>query len=266
MKAETNMPDLVSLRLFDSCVTLGRFVSDACIPTAADLLAILDRYCIGEALVHEYHARGLHPLENGNRRLMELIRHQPRLHPVWVLEASDQPGLQFAERLVSDMLTAGVHVARLRLRAKGVLPWRWEDLIMVLETHRIPCFFDFGPPETTRGDLTDLEMDALHTIALKHPYLPMVISHVMGNVGIHPAVVYLIQSVPNIYLDVTGALDYWRNVAFQVGPERVLFATGMPFNDPGILVSNVQYTPGLSEAAKRLIYGDNLRRLIGGVI
>jgi predicted TIM-barrel fold metal-dependent hydrolase len=265
MRANEAMPDLVKLKPFDSCVTLGRFVSDTCIPTAADLLAVLDRYCIAEALVHEYHARGLHPLENGNRRLMDLIRNQPRLHPVWVLEPSDQPGRMIAEKMVDAMLAASVKVARLRLRAKGVLTWRWEDLLAALEAHRIPCFFDFGTPETTRGDLTDLEMDALRTIALRHPRLPMVISHVMGNVGIHPAAVFLVASVPNLYLDVTGALDYWRNVVFQVSPERVLFATGMPFTDPGILVSNVQYTPGLSETAKRLIYGDNLRRLMGGV-
>ena len=266
MEAKPIMPDLAGLRLFDSCVTLGRFVSDICIPTAADLVAILDRYCIAEALVHEYHARGLPPLEHGNRRLLELIRNQPRLHPVWVLEPSVQPGHQPAEKLVTDMLAAGVHVARLRLRAKGVLPWLWEDLLGALEAHRIPCFFDFGPLETTQGDLTDEDMDALRAIALKHPHLSIIISHVMGGLGVHPAVIYLIHRVPNLYLDITGILEYWRNVAFEVGPERVLFATGMHFTDPGILVSNVQYTPGLSEEAKRLICGDNLRRLIGGVI
>jgi predicted TIM-barrel fold metal-dependent hydrolase len=266
MEANPIMPNLADLHLFDSCVTLGRFVGDICIPTAADLVAILDRYCIAEALVHEYHARGLPPPEHGNRRLLELIRNQPRLHLVWVLEPPIKPGRQPAESLVADMLAAGVHVARLRLRAKGVLPWLWDDLFGVLESHHIPCFFDFGPSETTQGDLTDQDMDALRAIALQHPRLPMIISHVMGGLGVHPAVTYLIHRVPNLYLDITGILEYWRNVAYEVGPERVLFATGMPFTDPGILVSNVQYATGLTEEAKRLICGDNLRRLIGGVI
>ncbi|MHB9034793.1 MAG: hypothetical protein ACYC6L_17320, partial [Anaerolineae bacterium] len=63
---------MASLRLFDSCVTLGRFSSANCIPTADALLALMDRYGIAEALVHEYHARGVAPPEHGNRRLMEL--------------------------------------------------------------------------------------------------------------------------------------------------------------------------------------------------
>lgn len=265
MEAKPLMPDLNDLRLFDSCVTLGRFINQACIPTAAELIAILDRYCIAEALVHEYHARGVYPMEHGNRRLLELIRNQPRLHPVWVLEPPVRPGTEEANKPVKAMMAAGVRVARLRLRAQGALPWLWEDLCAALEAHRIPCFFDFGPPETTLGEVTDREVNTLRDIALKHPQLPMILSHVMGGLGVHPAVAYLIRRVPNIYLDITGILEYWRNVAYEVGPDRVLFATGMPFTDPGILVSNVQYARGLDESAKRMICGDNLRHLMGGV-
>ena len=98
MEAKPKMPDLNELRLFDSCVTLGRFTSEICIPSAVELISIMDRYAITEALVHEYHARGLYPLEHGNLRLLSLIRGQPRLHPVWVLEPPLQPGRQAAER------------------------------------------------------------------------------------------------------------------------------------------------------------------------
>ena len=266
MQSNPRMPNLNDLRLFDSCVTLGRFTSEVCIPTASELLAVMDRYAISEALVHEFHARGLYPLEHGNRRLLKLIDGQPRLHPVWVLEPPLQPGRSAAEVLVSDMLAAGVRVARLRLRAKGALPWLWKDLCAVLEAHCVPCFFDFGPLESTLGSLADHEVDALRSIALDHPQLPMILSHVMGGLGVHPAVAYLIRRVPNIYLDITGILEFWRKVAYEVGPDRVLFATGMPFTDPGILVSNVQYARGLDESAKRMICGDNLRRLMGSVL
>jgi predicted TIM-barrel fold metal-dependent hydrolase len=166
---------------------------------------------------------------------------------------------------VTELLAAGVRVARLRLRAKGALPWLWADLCAALEAHRIPCFFDFGPPESTLGELSDLDVDAVRSIALAHPQLPIILSHVMGGLGVHPAVTYLIQRVPNIHIDISGILEYWRNVARDAGPERVLFATGLPFTDPGILVSNVQYALDLDENAKRMICGDNLRRLMGGV-
>ncbi|TFH42205.1 MAG: hypothetical protein E4H01_13825, partial [Lysobacterales bacterium] len=198
MRSNPSMPNLSELQLFDSCVTLRRFMSELCIPTATDLLAIMNRYGIAEALVHEYHARGLPPFDHGNRRLLELIRGQPRLYPVWVLEPPVQPGHQPAELLVDEMLTAGVLVARLRLHSKGALPWVWNDLFCALEAHRIPCFFDFGPPESTLGALEDADVDALRTIAMQHPQLPMVISHVMGGLGVHPALSYLIQRTANV--------------------------------------------------------------------
>ena len=259
------MPDLKQLGLFDSCVTIGRFVHDPCIEDATALLSIMDRYRIAEAMVHEFHARAVYPLDHANRRLLELVRGQARLHPVWVLEPPLKPGAEAAEALVREMLGEGVRVARLRLRAKGALPWIWEDLLGALEAHRVPCFLDNGPADSTLGELNDLELDGVRTIALRYPQLPLVLSHVMGGLGVHPGVLYLLQRVPNLYLDISGILEYWRMAAASVGPERVLFATGMPFSDPGILVSNVQYALDLDERAKRLICGDNLRRLLGGV-
>jgi len=100
---------------------------------------------------------------------------------------------------------------------------------------------------------------------LAHPRLPLILSHVMGGLGVHYAVVPLIRRVPNVYLDIAGILEYWRTVAYEVGAERVLFATGVPFTDTGILVSNVQYDPRLNLHQKKMICGDNLRRLLENV-
>jgi predicted TIM-barrel fold metal-dependent hydrolase len=226
----------------------------------------MDRYYIREALVHDYHARALYPKEDGNRRLLAAIHENPRLHPVWVLEPPLKPGRSMSDKLVDEMLTSGVRVARLRLPSKGVLAWVWEDLFTALEAHRIPCFLDFGTDETTLGSLSDNDLGALHTLVQKHPEIPLILSHVMGGLGVNPGALYLIHRSENLHIDITGILEYWRKIAYQVGPERVLFATGMPFTDPGILVSNVQYALDLDEKAKKMICGDNLRRLIGGVI
>jgi predicted TIM-barrel fold metal-dependent hydrolase len=266
MESNIKMPSLKELELFDSCVTLGRFSAENCISSVEQLLSIMDRYVIKEALVQDYHARTVYPLENGNRRLLDMIRNQPRLHPVWVLEPPVQPGRKPAEKLVDNLLNSNVRVARLRLSSKGVLPWVWEDLFAALEAHRIPCFLDFGPQESTLGSLSDADVEALHIIVHKYPQLPLVLSHVMGGLGINPAAIYLVHRCKNLYLDISGILEYWRQVAYDVGPDRVLFATGMPFTDPGILVSNVQYALGLDETAKKMICGNNLRRLIRGVI
>ena len=254
------MPGLKELKLFDSCVTLGQFTAENCISTSDQLLSIMDRYFIEEALVHDYHARSVYPMEHGNQRLLRAIRNHPRLHPVWVLEPPIMPGRKPAEKMVNEMLASGVRVVRLRLNSKGLFPWVWDDLLMILEEHRIPSFLDFGPQTSTQGSLTNHDVDALQIIVKKHPNLPLILSHIMGGLGIHPAAMYLVYRSQNLYLDITGILEYWRTVAYNVSPERVLFASGMPFTDPGILVSNVQYALGLDSKAKKMICGDNLRK------
>jgi len=266
MQADEKASSLKELRLFDSCVTLGRIVHSRYPEslTAASILGTLDRYCIAEALVHEHHARLLHPRDDGNRRLLESIKNSPRLHPVWVIEPPGEPGTDPARALVEEMLEAGVSAARLPMRAAPPLPWMWEDLCSALEEHRVPCFLDFGGVSTW-GALTDADVNGLRELALAHPELPLILSNIVGGLGIHYAVLPLIRRTGNVHIDTTGVLEYWREAAQEAGPERVIFATGAPFTDPGIYVSNVQYARELDEEAKRLISGDNLRRLLEGV-
>jgi len=65
--------------------------------------------------------------------------------------------------------------------------------------------------------------------------------------------------------DITGIMDYWWKVSCELGPERVFFATGMPFYGPAVLVSNMQYAHWIDEPAKRLILGINQARLLDKV-
>ncbi len=266
MRAHEAMPGLDSLRLFDSCLTLGRLVHSAYSPglTADEALELMDRYHIAEALVHEHDARLIHPRERANRRLLKAVAGQPRLHPVWVIEPPKSPGPDAARALVATMLEAGVRAARLPMKAAPPLLWLWEDLCAALEEHRIHCFLDFGDVSTS-GEVSDGDVNGVREIALAHPELPMILSQLFGGLGVHPAVVPLVRRTPNLHLDIAGILEFWREVAIEASPERILFSTGAPFADPGIYISNVQYEPRLDEAAKRKIAGDNLRRLLKGV-
>ena len=264
MQATQKMPGIEAMRPFDSCVTLGRVVDSGCpqcLPTAERVLEMMDRYKVAEALVHDHHARLVYPIEHGNRRLMEAVKGHPRLHPCWVLEPPKKPGRDAAKPMVDEMLAAGVRAARLRVKRVSSLTWLWDGLCAELEAHRVPCFLDFGEVSTL-GNPGDADVNNLHKIALAHPELPMILSHIMGGLGLHPAVIPMMHRCPNVYLDIAGILEYWREVAREISPKRVLFATGAPFTDPGILISNVQYARRLTEADKRLIYGDNLRRLL----
>ncbi|MFC1671871.1 amidohydrolase family protein [Planctomycetota bacterium] len=266
MRAEPHAPDLTALKPFDSCVTLGTVVHSKTpeYVTAENILEMMDRYRIAEALVHQHHARLIYPREKSNRLLLEEIRGIPRLHPQWVLEPAERRGKETSAAIVDEMLAAGVRSARLPMKTAPPMLWLWDDLLSALEEHRVPCFIDLGM-ERPRGGPEDSDVNGIREIALAHPELPLVLSCMMGGLGIHYAVLPLIRQTKNVYIDIAGLVRYWRDTARDAGPERVLFGTGAPFTEPGILISNVQYALDLDENAKRLIYGDNLRRLLENV-
>jgi predicted TIM-barrel fold metal-dependent hydrolase len=238
--------------------------------TPQNILGVMDKHDIAEALVHNNEARVAYPRERGNRRLLEWTRGNPRLYPVWALEPPAEPGPGPAQVAVEEMLAAGVRAARLMMGVAPPLLWMWDDLCSVLEEHRIPCLLDFVDTRvhtaaTTQSVPTDVDMHHLREICLAHPNLPMILSHVSGGLGISYTALPLMRRVPNLHLDITCVVDYWRKVARELGPRRVFFATGMPFYDPAIFVSNVQYALDLSFEQKKDIYGGNMRRLLEAV-
>ena len=267
MESTHKAPSLKDLNLFDSCVTLGRIVHSYHHdhPTAKSLLDMMDRYEIAEAMVHDHYARITPPREDGNRRLLEEVAVSERLHPVWVIEPTKTPGREAAKKLVERMFDNGVYGARLLMKFAPPMAWLWEDILRELDEYHIPCFLDFGDGVSTAGNLSDPDLSGLREIALTYPALPLILSNVVGGLGIHPGILPLMRRTKSLYLDNTGVLEYFREAARDVGPDRVVFATGTPFTDPGIYISNIQYTPGLSPEAKRLICGDNLRRLLSEV-
>ena len=52
-----------------------------------------------------------------------------------------------------------------------------------------------------------------------------------------------------------------ERMAARVGPERLLFGTGMPMYAPGPAITLLTYS-GLSQAEKSLVGAGNLRRLL----
>ena len=173
--------------------------------------------------------------------------------------------------MVEEMLAAGARAARLLMGYAPPFHWLWRDLCEALEEHRVPAFLDFastgwGPPFGSTASVPDAAaIDGLREICLAHPGLPMILSNCVGGLGLAYPTLPLMRLAPNLHIDITAVLQYWRTAATELGPERVLFATGMPFTDPGTYVSNVQYAHEIDGEAKRMISGGNLRRLLAEV-
>jgi predicted TIM-barrel fold metal-dependent hydrolase len=270
MQATTRAPDIAALRLFDTCLTLGRVVRSGTPEsvTPDSVLGLMDKHDIAEALVHHNEARLRQPRAWGNRRLLREVAGEPRLHPVWVLDPLDDPGPRAARDLVDEMLASGARAARLMMGFAPPLHWVWRDLCEALEERRVPCFLDFAAPGygpaagSTVGNPDALTVDRLRDVALAHPDLPMILSHVSGGLGLAHPLFPLMRRAPNLHVDLTSVVDYARRAAFELGPERVFFATGAPYYDPATFVSVVQYEPGLTPEARLAIGGGNVRRLL----
>ncbi len=274
MRSRESLPRLADLRLFDLSVLVGRlFQAGARVSLTEDnLLSVLDRHGIAEALITSNLARLHLPHPPGNQWTVEFCRRLgPRVHPVWVLEPPRQPGRARAREAVAELREAGARVVRLLMGPGATAPllWCWEELLAELETHRLPCLLDFGSctyfNNSTASVPTDAEVDHLRQLVLAFPDLPVILCHASGGLGLPRTVLPLMHRAPNLHLDITGIIEYWRTVVEELGPERVFFATGMPYYDPAIFTGNLLYEPGLSPAARQAMAGDNLRRLMEAV-
>jgi len=219
METRHPIPAIDDLQPFDTCVVVGR-LADAAAPvnlTTENVLPVLDRYGIREALVTSNFARLHRPHRRGNAWTVEFCTLSPRLHPVWVFEPPVTPGREAARAAVAEMRGQGARVARLLMGQGGAAPllWWWQDLLKALRERRIPCLVDFGSCDyfhgSTNGVPNDAQVDGLRAIVLAFPNLHFILSHACGGLGIAGSVLPLMQRCPNLHLDISSIINHaWR--------------------------------------------------------
>ena len=140
--------------------------------------------------------------------------------------------------------------------------WLVGDLLTELERHKIPLFLDYGNKHWS-NEFTD--WDEVHRICVEHPCLPVVLVH--EGLGTFRTVFALLRKCGNLHIE----LSYYQlgsaleAICSEVGPEPLIFGSGMPVYDPGLPMSMVAYSR-VDRAAKEAIAGGNLRSLLGEVI
>jgi len=150
---------------------------------------------------------------------------------------------------------AGAAVLRPSQDTWSLEEWSGGKLFTALESRRMPALC---PAKT-------VPMDAVGRIAAAHGRLPLVMVEV--NYRNQKPICGMMETCPNVYLSigsnytVQGGIEQF---AGAVGPERLLFGTGIPQAEPMMAVTQLLYAD-LPDADKRLIGGENLSRLIGGI-
>lgn len=232
---------------------------------AGALLRAMDHYGIQEALV--YHHAGSYT--DMNRRTLEMMRQSKRLWPCWVLPVSYQTIGEKLEDAVDRMLEAGVkaarfvaeegsHTATLHLRH-----WQYGELLDRLDRHKVPLMLSaehFDTPAAATG----YGWDEIHELCKAYPDMPVVL---LQPRGLHQApLIALMRRHRNLYFTIPwfGLFRQLENLVDMFGAERALFGANMPYTDPGLPLGMVNYGK-FTVAQKKLIAGDNLRRLLRNV-
>ena len=152
MDGERSAPDRWGF--FDACAVVGRGVSrSADSPTsAAELLADMDRHGVAEGMVVDCLARENHPTD-GNARVLEVCRGEPRLHPGWVAlphgPADEQlPGEAFVEEMRRNRVGA-VYLYPEQYRF-GLADWCVDDFLEPLAAVGVPIFVNYNAADSGR--------------------------------------------------------------------------------------------------------------------
>ncbi|MFH1009531.1 MAG: hypothetical protein V1800_18800 [Candidatus Latescibacterota bacterium] len=114
---------------------------------------------------------------------------------------------------------------------------------------------------------TETTFQDLYGIAQRYPDLQIVLESQVRKILYHTRMVLpLLRACPNIALEISnfcgqGMIEYTVNA---LGPERLLFGTFAPANDP-LVPLGMLLQANISEEAKRAIAGSTIRHMISEV-
>lgn len=248
------------MRFFDACVSYGPVK----IPVPGvdySLNALLHRmkeYNIDKALVYHSMAKE-HDAPTGNARLMEEIRGQDALIPVWALLPHFTGEMEEPEQLTARMVDEGVRAAILFPAAGyhnfSMKKWSIGPLMNALAARRIPLILGI---EQLGG------MEGTGEFAMEYPDNPIIATGAHYRVD---RILYaLMDKTPNLHIETSAYKPFFGLQEFvkRFGAERLVFGSGMPAIDPAASVSVVTWS-GLPKAQQELIAHGNMERLIGEV-
>ena len=112
---------------------------------------------------------------------------------------------------------------------------------------------------------TELDWSSLHEIAGRYPELTIIVETQTQKILYHMRTLLpLMKERPNVLLDTSNLAgqDYLEYGVKTLGPQRFVFGSFMPVFDPLSPIGTI-LDAKISKADKKLIAGDNLRRITG---
>jgi len=241
-----------SVPVFDANVCVGDGFKEASpCRTRADLLAEMDAFGVGRALVYHAQTEVMSPLM-GNQLLEDWIADDGRLVPQWSAMPTEDSLAQlqslYDQRRVSCMRLHDSQSAGLPFRT-----WAYEQLLSWLTDTGTPLWIPL--PETDPDDVV--------TTLRSYPGLVSVLvgAHYTHALWVRP----MLRALPNAYLELSryepiGEVEALRN---EFGAGRLVYGSWYPRYALGSMLYYLHHTY-LTSDELALVCAGNLERILRG--
>lgn len=252
------------LRFFDSRAMVGRHLHVKAPPfnphTREDLYEEMDQSGVGEAMVLDCLSREHSPAD-GNPRILEVTKNQPRLYPAWVAVPAGTDETPEPREMIAQMRQHGVGLLYL-LPAMYRFPlsdWCVDDLLEPMAETKVPLFIAYDG-----GD--SINWPQVVDLCRRFPTLPVIISET--RIRRDMRVCYkALEACDNLHLELSS---YWlhRGIEYlssRFGSHRLLFGSNWPKLNMACTRMPIA-SAEIEHKDKQLIAGDNLRKLIAWAV
>jgi len=251
--------------IFDAHCMIGRHLhlKTNGLYSAQDLISEMDHYGISDALVIDSLSRENHPMD-GNQRILKTTKEFPRLHKAWSILPTD---------IKNDQLSSYKFLENMRrqeIRALFLYPnqyffklsdWSIDTLLESISAEKVPVFIN--PVEANGNGSSDAtDWEDIVALCKRWPSLPIIISE--RRIRRSQRILYrALDTCSNLHLEISA---YWLHRGIEYitkhwSAKRLLFGSGWPKYGQHMTLANLT-TAQISDEDKRLIAGDNLRKLV----
>jgi uncharacterized protein len=251
----------MNLDLFDANLYLGRPTRGVHAPasTTSELLARLDQYGIGQALIWHDAQRDVSPV-TGNALLSAAIDGSERLWGCWaILPPQTREVIKRGDDFFAQMKQQRIVALRAfpdyhRFMLNRVVFGRWLDEV---SERRIPLMLSLEKGSTWPG---------IYQLLEQYPRLTCILCDI-GIWGVDRYTWPLLENYGNVYLETSlvaledGGME--ATVA-QYGAERLVFGSGFPERYPESAILQLLHAD-ITDDDKRKIASGNLLRLIAEI-
>lgn len=189
----------------------------------------------------------------GNERLSEVTGDHASLQACFVVQPHPTGKFPSGDALIEYLRNGRARAVRMypRKHSYGLEKQVDGDLLFPLEEAGIPLFLDLEQTTLT-------EVDA---VLKRHPSLKLILIRV--GYRIDQWLFPLFRKHPNLHIDLSLYPVHRgiETIVEQFGPERMIFATGLPVWDGGAAISHIQYANISPEDRDRIAY-QNLESLL----